>query len=74
MDPRIYASTLWLMEEGILIRKEGKKTLRKTATGWPQVSNIKGRKHTVFAGHIHHYAKYQRNGTSFYTRDNWRWE
>jgi len=59
---------LWLMEEGILIRKEGKKTLRKTATGWPQVSKaLKGRKHTVFAGHIHHYAKYQRNGTSFYT-------
>ena len=37
--PRIYASTSWLMEEGILIRKEGKKTFAKTATGWPQLSN-----------------------------------
>ena len=59
---------LRLMEEGILIHREGKKELRKTKTGWPKVAKaLKGRKHTVFAGHIHHYAKYQRNGTSFYT-------
>ena len=47
MDPRIYASTS-LVDGGrrVLIRKEGKKTLRKTATGWPQLSNLsaKGRK------------------------------
>lgn len=59
---------LWLMEEGILIRNEGKKELRKTQTGWPKIAEaLKGRKHTVFAGHIHHYGKYLRNGTSFYT-------
>ena len=59
---------LWLMEEGILIHKEGKKELRKTQTGWPKIAEeLKGRKHTVFAGHVHHYGKYPRNGTSFYT-------
>ena len=59
---------LWLMEEGILIHKEGKKELRKTQTGWPEIANaLKGRKHTVFAGHVHHYGKYLRNGTSFYS-------
>ena len=50
------------MEEGILIRREGKKTLRKSDTGWPKVEKALGdRKYTVFAGHIHHYAKYIRN-------------
>ncbi len=59
---------LWLMEEGILIREKGKKILRKTDTGWPNLANVlKERKHTVFAGHVHHYGKYIRNGTSFYT-------
>ena len=59
---------LWLMEEGILIRDKGKKILRKTESGWPKVEKaLKGRKHTVFAGHVHHYSKYLRNGTSFYT-------
>ena len=59
---------LWLMEEGILIHNEGKKELRKTNTGWPKIANaLKGRKHTVFAGHVHHYGKYLRNGTSFYS-------
>ena len=59
---------LWLMEEGILIRDKGKKILRKTESGWPKVEKaLKGRKHTVFAGHVHHYGKYLRNGTSFYT-------
>jgi hypothetical protein len=59
---------LWLMEEGILIHNEGKKELRKTNTGWPEIANaLKGRKHTVFAGHVHHYGKYLRNGTSFYS-------
>ena len=59
---------LWLMEEGILIRDKGKKILRKTETGWPKIAKaLKGRRHTVFAGHVHHYGKYKRNGTSFYT-------
>ena len=59
---------LWLMEEGILIRDKGKKILRKTETGWPRIAKaLKGRRHTVFAGHVHHYGKYKRNGTSFYT-------
>ena len=59
---------LWLMEEGILIQRQGKKELRKTNTGWPKIAEaLKGRKHSVFAGHVHHYGKYLRNGTSFYT-------
>jgi len=59
---------LWLMEEGILIRKNGKKELRRTDTGWPRVAKqLKKRSHTVYAGHVHHYGKYLRNSTSFYT-------
>ena len=59
---------LWLMEEGILIRKNGNKELRRTDTGWPRVAReLKKRPHTVFAGHVHHYGKYLRNKTSFYT-------
>ena len=59
---------LWLMEEGILIRKNGNKELRRTDTGWPRVSKeLKKRRHTVYAGHVHHYGKYPRNKTSFYT-------
>ena len=59
---------LWLMEEGILIRKNGKKELRRTDTGWPRVAKqLKKRSHTVYAGHVHHYGKYLRNRTSFYT-------
>ena len=59
---------LWLMEEGILIRKNGKKELRITDTGWPILAKeLIKRQHTVFAGHVHHYGKYLRNKTSFYT-------
>ena len=59
---------LWLMEEGILIRKNGNKELRRTDTGWPRVAKeLKKRNHTVYAGHVHHYGKYLRNKTSFYT-------
>jgi Icc-related predicted phosphoesterase len=59
---------LWLIEEGILIRKNGNKELRRTDTGWPRVAKeLKKRRHTVFAGHVHHYGKYLRNKTSFYT-------
>ncbi len=58
---------LWLMEEGIEIRRNGKKTLRKSNTGWPQVEQaLKDRKYTVFAGHIHHYGKYVRNERAYY--------
>lgn len=36
-------------------------------TGWQQVEALlKGRRHTVFAGHFHTYAKYERNGESYY--------
>ncbi|MEM6329308.1 MAG: metallophosphoesterase [Planctomycetota bacterium] len=32
-------------------------------TGWPEVERmLAGRPHTVFAGHVHHYMQYQRNG------------
>ena len=58
---------LWLMEEGIEIRRNGKKTLRKSDTGWPKIERaLKDREYTVFAGHIHHYGKYIRNDRAYY--------
>ena len=59
---------LWLMEEGIEIRREGKKILRRSNTGWPKIEKALGdRKYTVFAGHVHHYGKYMRNQMAYYT-------
>ena len=59
---------LWLMEEGIEIRWEGKKILRRSNTGWPKIEKALGdRKYTVFAGHVHHYGKYMRNQRAYYT-------
>ena len=59
---------LWLMEEGIEIRREGKKILRRSNTGWPKIEKALGdRKYTVFAGHVHHYGKYMRNQRAYYT-------
>ncbi len=58
---------LWLMEEGIEIRRNGRKTLRKSDTGWPKVEKaLSDRKYTVFAGHVHHYGKYIRNERAYY--------
>ena len=58
---------LWLMEEGIEIRRNGRKTLRKSDTGWPRVEKaLSDRKYTVFAGHIHHYGKYIRKERAYY--------
>lgn len=35
--------------------------------GWPEVEEaLQGRKHTVFAGHVHKYQKYERNGMNYY--------
>lgn len=59
---------LWLMEEGIEIRIKGKKTIRRSETGWPKIEEALGnRKYTVFAGHVHHYGKYLRNQRAYYT-------
>ncbi len=36
-------------------------------TQWPAVEKLlHGRKHTVFAGHTHHYAQFHRNGATYY--------
>ena len=38
------------------------------STRWKTVeSMLKDRKHTVFAGHVHHYVEYDRNGSRYYS-------
>ena len=59
---------LWLSEEGIKRNVNGKPVIRKSNTGWREVENaLRGRKHTVYAGHVHRYAKYERNDVNYYT-------
>lgn len=59
---------LWLSEEGIKRNVGGKAVIRKTKTGWPEVeAALAGREHTVYAGHVHRYAKYERNKVNYYT-------
>lgn len=59
---------LWLVEEGIKGVRKGKPFLKRNDTGWPEVEDVlKGRPHTVFAGHVHHYTKYVRNEANYYT-------
>ncbi|HJN67564.1 MAG TPA: metallophosphoesterase, partial [Pirellulales bacterium] len=37
------------------------------STNWPEVEKLlHGRRHTVFAGHTHHYAQFHRNGATYY--------
>lgn len=41
---------------------------RKDPTNWRQVEQLLvGRNHTVFAGHVHHYVQYERNGQNYYS-------
>ncbi len=59
---------LWVMEEGIPRNVNGKPVLKKSKTGWPEIeAALSGRKHTVYAGHVHRYAKYERNEVNYYT-------
>ncbi len=59
---------LWVFEEGIERNVNGKRVLKKSKTGWPEMeAALSGRKHTVYAGHVHRYAKYERNEASYYT-------
>ncbi len=59
---------LWVMEEGIPRNVNGEQVLKKSKTGWPEVeAALAGRKHTVYAGHVHRYAKYERNEANYYT-------
>jgi len=59
---------LWLSEEGFRRNRGGKVVLEKTATGWPLIeAALQGRKHSVYAGHVHRYAKYERNEANYYT-------
>jgi hypothetical protein len=59
---------LWVFEEGIMRNVNGERVLKKSKTGWPEVeAALSGRKHTVYAGHVHRYAKYERNEANYYT-------
>ena len=59
---------LWVMEEGIMRNVNGERVLKKSKTGWPEIEKaLAGRKHTVYAGHVHRYAKYERNEANYYT-------
>ena len=41
---------------------------QKNAQGWSEVEALlANRKHTVFTGHVHHYAKYNRNNGKYFT-------
>jgi UDP-2,3-diacylglucosamine pyrophosphatase LpxH len=38
------------------------------STNWTKIAEMLGeRPHTVFAGHVHHYVQYQRNGRDYYS-------
>ena len=68
MDFGIYTSATLVDGRGIEIRTKGKKTIRRSDTGWPKIEEALGnRKYTVFAGHVHHYGKYLRNQRAYYT-------
>lgn len=59
---------LWLLEEGVQKNVNGEKVLKKSNTGWPEIEvALSGLDHTVYAGHVHRYAKYERNEANYYT-------
>lgn len=59
---------LWVFEEGVMRNVNGEKKLRKSKTGWSEIeAALAGRRHTVYAGHVHRYAKYERNEANYYT-------
>ena len=59
---------LWVMEEGIRRNVNGQPVIQKSKTGWPEIeAALAGRKHTVYAGHVHRYAKFERNDANYYT-------
>ena len=52
---------LWVVAEEAI--KKG----QPDPTNWKKVEKMLGtRKHTVFAGHVHHYVQYDRNGMKYY--------
>ncbi|MEM1441826.1 MAG: metallophosphoesterase [Verrucomicrobiota bacterium] len=59
---------LWVFEEGTTRYVDGEPVLRNSRTGWTEMAGVlSGRKHTVFAGHVHRYAKYEREEANYYT-------
>lgn len=59
---------LWVMEERASGEGDGDSVPKKSKTGWPEVeAALAGRRHTVYAGHVHRYAKYERNEANYYT-------
>jgi hypothetical protein len=59
---------LWMYEKGLPISESG--PLPPRDTGWKEIEKtLQGRKHTVFAGHVHQYVKYSQKApeTNYYT-------
>jgi len=52
---------LWAMSE------RAKNAGNPDNTGWPEIEQMLGsRPHSCFAGHVHHYVQYDRNGKKYY--------
>ncbi|MEM9280582.1 MAG: metallophosphoesterase [Verrucomicrobiota bacterium] len=59
---------IWVYEEGTTRYVDGEPVLRKSRTGWSEIeATLAGRNYTVYAGHVHRYAKYERNEANYYT-------
>ena len=59
---------VWMYEEGLPINEIG--PLEPRDTGWQVIEDaLKGREHTVFAGHVHQYVKYKQEApnTNYYS-------
>ena len=70
-DLRQHASARWtfvFLHKPLWIYAEREFTAgNPDSTNWKQVETLLGeRPHTVFAGHVHHYVQYDRNGTKYY--------
>lgn len=59
---------VWMYEDGVPINEDNR-TLPARTTGWKPIEvALAGRKHTVFAGHIHQYIHFRKDAnTSYYT-------
>jgi len=59
---------LWVVEEGSRPGENAEPAAKQSKTGWPEIeAALSGRKHTVYAGHVHRYAKFERNEANYYT-------
>lgn len=60
--------TLLFLHKPLWAMSEREKAAGNTdKTGWPELEQMLGdRPHTCFAGHVHHYVQYDRNGKKYY--------